>query len=333
MYNCNFVFFWGKEDYYRVAFADILNLDNVKYICRLPQTANKILNWMHKIHNSTMLNRIISIPLKSVWFRFYFRDTFQNPFPKIFIFHASYYWLRQNDYFLYLKKKYPSCKIVFVLMDTVDSYIRYFRHRFKYGFDLDYIKKNFDLVLTYNKLDAKSFDLLYYPSIYSEIKMYNYNENFDIDVFFVGRAKDRLSDIYEAYDILKSKGFNCEFFLFDVDDKSQKKQPDIHYNEYLSYFEVLSYVKHSRGILEIVQKKSSGFTFRINEALSLDKNIITNNPIVDDFLYSESKKIFKVHALNEIDLNIYRKEALNSYKYKDDYSPQHFLSFVSKIVK
>lgn len=334
MSNCSYVLFWGKEDYYRIAFTDVFRMNNVMYIPRLPNSSNMFIQNIHKYHNSTAINKIIQLPFKDLWHRVYSNSVFPEHGPIVFIFHASYYWLRGNDYFHYLRRIHPTCKLVYVFMDTIESYRAYFENRFREGFDLDYIKNTFDLIISYNKNDCGK-DIIYYPSIYSNINQlycYTDTDTDNADVFFVGRAKDRLNDIHDIYNCLSKKGFKCDFYISGVEKKNQIGCSNIHYNTEISYESVIKHVAKARGVLEVIQKKSLGFTYRLNEALVFDKNLITDNPIVDYTPYSQSNKLYKVKDIKEIQLDCYRKIAEEKYGYKNEYSPKKFFDFLYSIL-
>lgn len=332
MNNRQYVIYWGKEDYYTRAFSEILGWSNVDYIESLPLTSSGLVRKIHKLHNSAKLNYRLSIPLKKLWFGKYLSKKYKKDDDIYFIFHASYYWLKMSDFFSYLKTEYPCAKLVFVLMDTVDSYKRYFKNRFVTGFDMNYIKSVFDSVITYNRIDASNYDLIYYPSIYSSDLQNNKSFEINCDVFFVGRAKDRLEELHHAFEALSSKGLKCLFYISDVDDSDQRFKGKIRYNQFLTYQEVLSFVKASNGLLEVVQKGSDGFTFRLDEALVYDKNIITDNAIIDDFPFKDSTKIFRLENIDQINKASFHKAANESFGYDDRYAPSCFLNFLDTIL-
>lgn len=328
----SYVIFWGKEDYYKKSMSELLQDERVEYIEEILHGKTKVLRFLHKVHNSSAINKIIPIPFKRIWFSSYMGGRGANDEPNYFIFHGSYYWLRVNGYFDYLKNKYPKAKLVYVLMDTVDSYKNYFSDRFRNGFDLKYLEDRFDLILTYNKNDADQYQLTYYPSIYtmtkSEKKLICKN-----DVFFIGRAKDRLEEIQQAFKILRQNGFSCEFYITGVEIEKQKYKEEIHYNEFLSYSDVLEHVKESKAILEIIQKGTNAFTFRINEALLYDKVLITNNPIILDLPIKWREKIFEYQEIGNITKERL-EEALNkSFEYDNRYSPKAFLKYIEEFFK
>lgn len=326
----NYVFFWGQEDYYKYVFANILSKKNVRYISEIPYFRCKIIKKIHRIHQSSKINKYINLPFRKLWINSYFKNDFSDNKPIIFIFHGSYYWLRSMDYFQYLHKKYPGCKCILLLMDTVGSYIKYFNGKYYGDFDVNYLKLEFDYVLSYNKLDAVKYHFIYYPAIYSMTALKK--KNCSCDVFFVGRAKDRLEKIIDVYEKLTRKGLICDFYITGVPKVQQRYRNKIHYNEMLSYREVLNHINKAKAILEIVQGGSNGFTLRMNEAFAYDKNLITNNPIVLETQYKDSLKIFHIDALDKLEVERFQKSCNMSYKYGGEYSPVRLLDFLANLI-
>lgn len=323
----NYVFFWSPEIYYKYAFADILNLENVKFISGILENQGRLIKGIHKIHQSAKINRLLNLPFKNIWLKQYFHDEFKKQKPLIFIFHGSYYWMRSLDYFSYLKKVYPKSRNILLLMDTIESYKKYFKGKYYGDFDIKYIKQKFDKILTYNLFDAQENDLYYYPSIYSKNKVSTSNE-ITTDVFFIGKAKDRLETIHNVYESLCNKGFSCNFYIVGVPKNLQKYKGNIKYNQFLSYDEILKHIMNAKGILEVVQGQAKGFTFRLNEALIYDKNLITNNPIIDYIKYKESEKIFTFTDNICITKKKFDKVSKNTYNYQNEYSPKKLLDFI-----
>lgn len=328
----NYVFFWGVEDYYKYAFSDIIDEPNIRFIDGLPQSNNRLIKRLHLFHNSRAINKYINLPLKKIWFSNYFNCDFENGNPIVFVFHGSYYWLRGNGYMDYLKKTYKNSKCVVVFMDTVESYKRYYKDKFHNGFQIEFYMEKCDLLISYNKTDAETYHMHYYPSIYSKKSIMDIYKESELglpeyDVFYIGKAKDRLNEIHEIYEKLINKGFRCDFYVTEVPESSRVRE-GIHYNKYLSYTEVIKHVIRSRGILEIVQKNSEGFTFRLDEALVTDRNLITNNMIVKKNPYSESPKIYMIDEIDAMSLSEYREQFNVSYDYKEEYSPVRLLQYI-----
>ncbi len=328
-FSKNYVFFWSDADYYTYAFKDILSLENVRFFRKMYHGGNIFVSQIHKFHQSSKINKIVKLPFRKQWRYFYFKDDFQTKKPIVFIFHGYYYWLRAIDYFSFLRRQYPGCICVLILMDTVDSYLKYFKGKYYGDFEVDYIKKQFDYVLTYNKIDAEKYYFTYYPGIYSKLDWIKKGSE-DTDILFVGRAKDRLEKIHNIYNLLIHCGFKCDFYVVDVPDHLQI-YPGIHYNSVITYTELLQHIEKTRGILEIVQTGSNGFTLRLEEALAYNKNLITDNPIISEIKYSTSPKIYYLKEGCSIDRNLYLYHADMDYGYKEEYSPVQLLKYIETL--
>ena len=57
---------------------------------------------------------------------------------------------------------------------------------------------------------------IYYPLVYSEVHVEDDNDIPESDVYFVGKAKDRLSEIISFFEKCDAAGLKCDFHLVDV---------------------------------------------------------------------------------------------------------------------
>ena len=328
MYKYNYVFFWHDADYYRYAFSEILGFENVIFINKLIPDEKPFIQMLNRVHNSAKLNNIVKLPGRKLWSDVYFNDSFTKKKPIVFIFNSEYYRLRSIDYFSYLRGKYPGCKCIMFLTDTVDRYKYSFSGKFYGDYDIEYIKNNFDMVISYNMSDVERYGLTYYPLIYSNVS----TECVDItsDVFFVGRAKDRLDLLHSIYLQLVSAGFRCDFYITKVENEQMLEKSGIKYNHKLDYKQVIDHINSSNAILEIVQGGSNGFTLRLDEALVFNKVLITNNPIVDTIPYSNSPKIIRISDKINFTRDDFVKRCAGNFDYKGEYSPKNLLSFLER---
>ena len=70
----NFIINLGSHnDYCEVMFNDVLNESNVYFENNRNYLKNKLLRFAHRIHTNKRINRVVSLPLKSMWYRFYSR--------------------------------------------------------------------------------------------------------------------------------------------------------------------------------------------------------------------------------------------------------------------
>ena len=67
--------FGSLFDYCEVMCGDILSLPNVEFVNVKEKINNKFLYFVYKIHNSGIANRICNLPLKKIWYKYFFDTT------------------------------------------------------------------------------------------------------------------------------------------------------------------------------------------------------------------------------------------------------------------
>jgi len=316
----NFVFFSTPSDFYDASYKDIMHLQNVRYIRNILEPKNVFLKKCFKIHFYFQYRRKIYNPFKRIWNRFLFDNDFSDNKPICFIFNERMLYLDNYGFIDYLKEEYPNAKFVCYLQDLVDT-IR--------NVNIKTIINKFDLTISYDKGDAEKYKIYYYPTPYSYFPVNFKNKVKLSDVYFVGRAKNRLKDIISVYEKLKEKGFVCDFHILGVETKDQLYADDIHYNTLISYEENLEHVLKTKCLLEIMQQGASGYTFRTWEAIMYDKYLLTNNISIEQapFYKSQYMQIYKdVSALDLSFMNVGAQKI--DFEYKEKLSPRFFLTFV-----
>lgn len=144
----------------------------------------------------------------------------------------------------HLKKKYPSCKLVIYIVDILQNM----------RFSLDEVKKQFDIVCSFDKSEAEKNDVCFVLEPFSTryLDRIQKPDNPQFDVSFVGNVKGRYGRIMWLFDHLTSKGLKCDFYIVGADKKEQVKAKGIHY-AWLSFEKVLMHAANSRCIAEIMQ--------------------------------------------------------------------------------
>ncbi|MDZ4197079.1 MAG: hypothetical protein U1C51_07570, partial [Candidatus Izemoplasmatales bacterium] len=153
---------------------------------------------------------------------------------------------------------------------------------------------------------------------------------FDTDLFFVGKAKDRLDEIISVYDRAVEHNIKCLFYLFDVDENDVKYREGVHYNVWLDYTQILNLVSKSKCLLEVAQKGTSGFTLRSLEAITYNKLLLTSNDFIKTLKYYNTDYIQIYNDVNDIDFGFIMKQIDIDYQYLDDFSPKKLLEFLEK---
>lgn len=322
----NYVIFGTDGDFFTLQISEILDLDNVRWIPYRTTNIPRVLINIYRAHTTWKVNDHVYLPLKSIWNPLYFKDDFKERRPLCFIFYSSgqNYDLGRFGYLDYLRKKYPSCKLVLCFMDLVDAH--YSRC---HDFSIEYIKKNYDLVLVYNQIDADKYGFVHYTGYLSRLPVFPNMKHFQSDVVFIGRAKDRLDLLLDVYRKLTDNGLKCDFHITDVPKEKQEYGKDIVYNEIMPYTEMVQRSVNSRCILEVTQKGVLGFTSRCSEAIMYDKLLLTNNPIVFGIKFYNPKWMKYFETTDDIDIGFIDKycDKVN-YHYNGELSPLRMLDLI-----
>lgn len=260
----------------------------------------------------------------------FFEDEFLVKKPIIFMFRVDdYLWFKRAgvNFFQMLRENYPDCKFVCSLNNSVSYYQRE-TNVFTSEASIKDVHETFDLIITYNKLDAADYGLTHYEGVYSGTEY----DSVEIksDVYFVGMAKDRFEKILKIYESLIEADLKCDFWIVDVPKELQKYSDKIHYNTRLNYEENLKHVRQARGILEIAHGGNYGLTRRFFEALVYDKNYITDNGYINQEKFKKYPKIICVDNWRDfkIDKEKYLATSKLSNNYMGEYSPLHLLSWL-----
>lgn len=324
--NYNYVVFGSDWDLYKFSYSDLFDKENVRYFDTI-QSSLHFLSKLHKVHFSELTNKFFQLPFKNIWNPLYFKNDFvEKDKPLCFVFMG--YWPRIVEvtrWIQYLKRKDKRTKCVLFLQDLVSTKTILYTHE-------PLSQKHFtdyDLVLSFDQGDCEKYGFIYHPLVFSdyhvEIKKPAY------DIYFLGQAKNRLKEIIDAYEYLKSLNLKLDFNIIGVRDADRVYDGEIKYITGLTYQENLKHVENSKAILEIMQKGGTGFTQRGCEAVCLDKHLLTNNPAISKEPFYNPDYIKVYHDILDVD-NTYG-DSLNdpvNFKYKERMSPIELLSFIDK---
>ena len=325
--NFNYVVFMTQGPF-EYMFKDLEKMENVKVFWKIGEGRCLLSRLLMKIH----FNRYINIPGKWIWFNKFFKRKdfykfFKSEKPIVFIVRAGYdYEFIKTKAHKYLKAKYKDCKFVMPILDTVASCYKRNKEINNYDYNIELIKKSFDLIVTGNPLDVEEYSIKYYPEPFSTtgVKM---NVERKYDVFFIGAAKDRLELIHNVYQKLVDNNIRCDFWIVGVDE-SKKISENIHYNQPLQYKDMLKRACMSNAILEIVQQGTTGFTIRAYQALINNQKYISNAEGIKTSKYYNSDYMMQFSDVSEISTEWIAKEVNVDYRYDDDYSPCEFVKYL-----
>lgn len=320
MMKYNYVILGSDADFYRASYADLCNRTDSKYIWKSIDTDSKLLNYLYKLHRSRKINKFVQLPFQNIWNGLVFQGVFEDDKPICFVLFASRKKEIDCGLIEYLRNKYASCKIAFFYQDIVKRSMMS---------NIDAITKKADIVLSFDQVDAKKYGLYYYPLVYSRVEIPQNEHIESSDVYFVGKAKDRLDKIISAYEVFKNAGLKCDFHIIDVEKSDRKYEKEIVYQDQMPYLENLQRIQACKCMLEIMQGGGHGYTLRYCEAIMYDKAIITDNPEVVRAPFYNPSRIQQFVDTEDIDTDFVENISDRvDYGFKEKLSPIHLLRFI-----
>lgn len=325
----NYILFWSDWDLYTQSFADLQGLSNTRYINSPTMYMSKIkASIYNEIHKHPRINKILGKYFKELWvkpeywYSSYYKDDFNNNNEKVFIFSRTWIQGEFEKYIDFLKNQYPNSHYVLVLFDLCKK---------NGGLNIEWAKRNFDIILSFDHGDCEKYNFIYYPLVFS--KFYGeINKDTHTDVFFCGQPKDRFKEIISCLEKLWENEVKTDVHLIWVDPKEQVYKNKITYHDnVIPYRENLNYFLNSNCILEIMQGGGLGYTQRMCEAIAFDKKIITNNPLIHNAPFYNPEFILQINNANDITPELCKKikktESVD-YQYKEQLSPIKLLDFI-----
>ena len=240
----------------------------------------------------------------------------------------------------FLKKLYPNSKYAFYYNDLIETC---------YPECIDTIKKEFNLVLTFDKNDAKKYGLTYYGEVYSKNEISDYEDIAPFDVFFVGSDRNRFDTILKLFKKISDLNFKAIFYLFDILPENQNRiseyLPDadiqgdsITYkksvmfkNIYCPYQKTLSLINNCRCILEITLSAQNAATLRLLEATVYGKKLITNCRDAENKPYFDKNNILFFNDPDNFaaeDYLAFMKTPAKKIEY--DFSPLKMIDYIKE---
>ena len=328
-----YVIFWSDWDLYRQSFSDVIQLDNVQYVDRpllnLDSFNRRLYDFVHSEHHD-FIKRLVFKIIKTIipedyWLSFYFDKKKVRQKSCTFIFSRG--WLLfHKDLFFYLKKYYPRAKYVLFLCDLF-----YTEKKDDNQLNLQTIKKDFNLILSFDQNDCKKYGFIYHPLVFSPYR----GEIKDMpmhDIYFLGQPKNRFKELISCFERFWEYGLTTDICLIGVKPEEQVYKEKIQYSdELIPYEENLQRTIHAKCELEIMQKGGTGYTQRMCEVIALDKKIVTNNPLIHEAPFYNSDYIFQIKGAEDITKDLCEKIKDSTpvdYQYKDKISPIELLKFI-----
>ena len=275
-----FVFFSNPYFGYSLAYYEIIELANVVWIPQLPNTDSKLLIRLYRIHHSNRLNSLFTLPFQNLWYKVPLRKL-KNDAKTIFIFNQLW---SLSPVVKYVKNRFTKAKLVLQISDAKEGYeeLACYENEFK---------RIFDLIVTYDKTQADRYNLSFFHNVHSFVDVNHYLGLARTDVYFCGRAIDRLDNLVNVFQLLRQRGLNCDFWIVNVPPDKQLYPHLIHYNTTLDYETHLKHLANTNCVLYIQQGCAEAIEWRLILALIFGKKIITNVKSIKQYSFYNAKDI------------------------------------------
>ena len=131
------------------------------------------------------------------------------------------------------------------------------------------------------------------------------------DDYYIGNFNDRISTIEKINALLLKSGLNPEIYI-KINRKKNTKAFSKNINfitNFIPFEENQRKIKESRIILDVHKKIQNGLTFRVFEAIGLNKKLITTNKDIVNYDFYNPNNIFVWDEnITEIPINFLEKE-------------------------
>jgi len=175
----------------------------------------------------------------------------------------------------YIKGKNKNIKVVFWFWNSIKEYKDNNQNKI-----IDDILNNkyIDEIWTYNRFEAKEYNLKYNPQFYQKCFELE-NEPVD-DVLFLGREKGRNDNLMNLNNIFNENKIKSNIIIV----KNEKDK--------ISYDDYLRLLSKSKCVLDYSFTIPCGLSLRPLEALFYEKKLITNNPDIKNYDFYNPNNIF-----------------------------------------
>lgn len=140
---------------------------------------------------------------------------------------------------------------------------------------------------TFNPSDAEKYGM----NLNNQFFFYQNQEDISKEesAFFVGTDKGRYKKIVAISDDLKDRGIAIDFHIVSMNCNDTRKYIE---KTYMEYSDVMSHIRKSKAVVEIVQDGQNGLTARALEAMFFETKLITNNREIRNFNFYNDNDIF-----------------------------------------
>ena len=318
--NYNYVVL-GADGYYLAGYSDIIDLPNVKYYTDYYTGFNSLLSKkLVRLNFSRSVNKFLHTPLKHFVYPKLFPHNFNNDKPICYLFFAGWSYIFNSSYIEYLKKKEKNCRCVLYLQDLVS--------RNKY-LEIDRVRTKMDLILSYDKGDCDKYGLLFHPTPMSKSSFLGSNYEKTTDFYFCGKAKGRYEIVHKLFKELTSRGYKCDFNIFEMPSGVELLSGINYPREQMEYKDNLLHVAKAKCVVEIMQDGADGFTPRLWESIMGDCHLLSNNHIIEKSRFNIPENIHIIRGdIEKMDFSWINHKAIYEDALKEELSPTNLLKYI-----
>ena len=293
-------------------------------------------NHIYKVFNSKLINfclRVIfSNKLQSVfkssqkYFYNFDKVEFSDNQEVCFIIPSVCATKIDINYLKDLKKIHNNFKFVLLLLDSLHAH----------SYHLQYLKNKiftdvWDMVLSFDKEDAEEYKFQYLGYKYYSANNAIMPSNKDSDIYYIGALKgNREILIAKIFDFCKENNLNANINV--IYKKIQKIGNSNLQTTIVKRFypEVISEIKSTNCILEVLQEGQKAQSIRYFEAVVYNKKLLSNNPNLKKLPFYDERYMKYFEKVDDIDWEWVAKKENIDYKYNNEFSPIHMLEQIEK---
>ncbi len=153
----------------------------------------------------------------------------------------------------------------------------------------------FDRFYSFEPKDVKEHGLFFLPNFYYPGIVADKNKSLGFDLSYIASYDKRFATMEKIFASLKPLNLSTNIQILAIQKVISKNRhkKDINWlHKPLSLAEVTSIVNESKCILDIAQPEQEGLSFRIIEALKLEKKIITTNRSITSYDFYDPNNVF-----------------------------------------
>lgn len=244
----------------------------------------------------------------------------------VVIFYDWNYLSTDKKYLDGIRKIDPQVKLVYVFTNIVKI-----TGANKWGI-LNKLNEWFNAVFAFDPMDAERYGFYYNRLIYTTPKA-DPEITEDIDLFYIGKAKDRIDTLITIFEQAQREGLKCDFTIVDVPEEKQQYSNVIRYNVKLPYGEVIKKIKRSKCLVDVIQGESSGLTIKTVESVVYDKKLLTTNENVKREVFYKNQNILIYDKRKSIIDFLNIPLIPNTQKEKSVFSPEYLFSLINNCCK